>query len=124
VLLVCQLVKQCEDVDVRYMCLRDLAHELNQMRLQQQQQSMQSSSSSPLVPNSTSAAPVVLLMPLDSTSQSRLCKVIRTQLMSTQGEIHEAALRWSDAHRTDTSATERAHTATSHTRDATRTDGR
>jgi hypothetical protein len=96
-----------EDVDVRYMCLRDLAAELHRMRSAQTSAAGTPAAAAGAAATGSSAsalgavAPVVsVVAPLDATVQARLCKALMAELMASQAEIHEAAITWSaDGHR-------------------------
>lgn len=77
-----------EDVDVRFMALRDLAKELNKMAT-----NMQSTDPSAAAATAAGAATPPPPPALDQRAQEKLCRVLQVQLLCTQGEVAEAAVR-------------------------------
>lgn len=79
------------------MCLRDLAAELERMHqhiMQQHAMTHAGAATSGAAAAAATAAPLPPASPpLDANAQSRLCRVLLLQLMCTQGDVHEAAVR-------------------------------
>ena len=92
---VCRQLSNQDDVDVRFMCLRDLAAELERMHqhIMQQHALAHGGAATSSAAAATAAALPPASPPLDANAQSRLCRVLLLQLMCTQGDVHEAAVR-------------------------------